>query len=195
MELLCKWYKSKLFTDDVTDSLSNPPLSALNGRDGVTQFPLAGKGSMQCLAVPGRTLWGREQAFMLMEKGLEVPKIELIPDQSLLVSLSFNSPSALTSCALLGLVLAPKLLGVAPFLAQHTSWPLKEIQCMEQLLLGGEAGGVHVPNYIGKSELLCQSKSHALLFTLTDESTPQEQSVVTTGADHTHPHVKYMLEF
>lgn len=80
MELLCKWYKSKLFTDDVTDSLSNPPLSALNGRDGVTQFPLAGKGSMQCLAVPGRTLWGGEQAYVLMEKGLEVPKRELISD-------------------------------------------------------------------------------------------------------------------
>lgn len=92
MELLCKWYKSKLFTDDVTDSLSNPPLSALNGRDGVTQFPLAGKGSMQCLAVPGRRLWGEEQVYVLMEKSLEVPTIELIPDQSLLASLSFNFP-------------------------------------------------------------------------------------------------------
>lgn len=154
MELLCKWYKSKPFTDDVTDSLSNPPLSALNGRDGVTQFPLAGKGSMQCLALPGKRLWGGKQVYVLMEKSLEVPRIEVIPDQSLFVSLSFNSLPSLTSYTLLGLVLGPK----------HTSWPLKEMQCMEQLLLGGEAGGVYLPNYIGQSELLCQSKSYALLF-------------------------------
>lgn len=119
-----------------------------------------------------------------MEEGLEVPKIEPIPDQSLLVSLSFNSPPSLTSCTLLGLVLGPKLLGVAPFRAQHTSWPSKEMQCMEQLLLG-----VRPVKYMCQTTSESQSsssKSQALLFTLTDESTPHEQSVVTTGADHTH---------
>ena len=69
---------------------------------------------------------------MLMEKDLEVPEVELLPDEALLVSLSFNSCPCRTRCSLTGAVLGPNLLGVAPFLAPHTSGPLKEMLQQEQ---------------------------------------------------------------
>lgn len=164
MEWFCKWSRSKLLMDDVTDSLSSPPLFALNGRDGGHSVPTSCKDSVQCSAVPGRRLRGGEQAYVLMEKSLEVPMIELIPDQSLLVSLSVNRCPFLTSCTLRfgagpqtpGRGSSPGLTRAKPHRKVGTPLPIK---------------------------VVCPVVSQV---TLIDESTPHEQPVVTAGADHTH---------
>lgn len=88
---------------------------------GDTKFPLAGEDSTQCIAVPGRRLWGEGQAYMLMEKGLEMLKVEPVPDQSRWSALHLTAIFSQTSCTLRSAVLGPRLLGWAPFLARHTS--------------------------------------------------------------------------
>lgn len=58
--------------------------------------------------------WDGGQSYVLTEKGLEVPKIELIPDQPLLIRPYFHSCLSLTCCTLIGPVLGPNSHGFFP---------------------------------------------------------------------------------